>query len=102
MLVWNDGDRNMTGLVDWLDVPGGKVDDAIAKFEAAAGVKGDWDLNDFGAYDWWGLHGTFHGEIFTVYTHKSGKLKIGGEGAPGDPGNLDVAGLKAALLALLT
>lgn len=96
MLLWNAGNRNGTGLAALLDVPG-SVDDAIAKLETAAGVKGDWDLNDFGAWDWWGLHGTFNGALFTVYTHKSGTLKIGAH----DTDALDLPALKAALLALL-
>lgn len=97
MIVWNAGIRNMTALIDFLDEPAADTDRLIRTFEATAGVTGEWDWDDECGASWWGLHGTFHGELFTVYTHKSGRLKIGG-----DPdGALDRAGLKAALLALL-
>ncbi len=98
-LLWDVGDKNGTGLLDWLDGVA-DVDGAIRKLEAAAGAKGDWELNDFGAMDWWGLHGTFKGAVFTVYTHKSGVIKIGGDGFFGNH-DLDVPGLKAALLAII-
>lgn len=94
MIVWNAGSRNGTMRADWLDVS--DVNAAIATLEAVAGTKGDWEMNDFGGHDWWGLHGTFDGEIFTIYTHKSGLLKIGAQDA-----RLDVEGLKTALMKIL-
>jgi hypothetical protein len=97
-LVWNDGDPNGTGLVDFLFDIGASVDGAIGKFEAAAGVKGDWDYDEDTGPNWWGLHGTFKGVTFTVYTHKSGSLKIGAH----DRNALDLVGLKAALLTVVT
>ncbi len=93
-IVWNDGDRNWTSLLAWLDVA--DVPAAIAAFEAAAGVKGDWSYDDDHGWDWWGLHGTFGGEVFTLYTHKSGTLKLG---AKSDA--LDLAGLTTALGAII-
>lgn len=92
-LVWNDASRNGTSLRDFLNVE--NVDEAIMALETAADMKGEWEMNDFGAWDWWGLTGTFGGEVFTVYTHKSGRLKIGGgEG-------LDVVGVRKALEAIV-
>lgn len=93
-IVWGAGDRNMTGLLAWLDVA--DVDAAIKALEAAAGVKGDWMYDDDHGWDWWGLHGTFGGEVFTLYTHKSGTLKLG---AKSDA--LDLAGLTTALGAIV-
>lgn len=99
-LTWGAGDRNMTTRLDWLDVPDTPAN--VAKLEAAAGATGDWMLNDFGGHDWWGLHGTADGtadgHVFTVYSHKSGTLKIGGFD---DMPDGVLAGLKAALLAIL-
>lgn len=92
-LIWNAGDRNMTSLREILfDIS--DVNTAIRKLEAAAGVEGDWEQDEYG-FNWWGLHGTFDGVVFTVYTHKSGTLKIGGHDG------LDVAGVKAALLEVI-
>ena len=91
MIKWNDGSRNGTGLLDWLDEKNTIA--AIDALEHAAGVKGEWDGGDEDCLpSWWGLHGTFNGHVFTVYTHKSGCIKIGGFGD-----GLDVIGLKAAL-----
>lgn len=90
-IIWNEGDRNGSSQrLDWLDEQ--NTDDAIKKLEAAAGVKSDWDYDEETGWNWWGLVGTFRGVMFTVYTHKSGRVKIGG----GD--GLDVPALKAALL----
>lgn len=94
MIVWNTGDGNMTCRLDWLDET--DTMGTIAKLEAAAGVKGDWDYDEETGWNWWGLVGSFNGVRFTVYTHKSGTIKIGG-----DPGSgLDLPALKAALLSL--
>ena len=97
MLVWNAGYRGATAFADWLDNDIKDVNGAIAKLEAAARTKGDWDENYYGGHDWWGLHGTFDGAVFTVYTHKSGLLKIGS----GFDKTLDLAGLKTALMAVV-
>jgi hypothetical protein len=101
-LIWNTGTGHGTCLLDWFEVP--NVDAAIATLEAAAGAKGQWEFTDDYGYNWDGLVGTFKGAVFTLYTHKSGTLKIGGTAnsflGPGEP-TLDVAGLKAALTALL-
>lgn len=96
-IIWNDGDRNFTGLVEILTEVT-HVDAAITKLEAAAGVQGDWDYDDDWGASWWGLVGTFGGEVFTVYTHKSGTLKIG---AKCFDGALDIAGVKAAILRIV-
>lgn len=93
MLTWNVGDRNLSYRLDWLGET--NTDATIAALEAAAGVKGDWDYDDETGYNWWGLHGTFNGHLFTLYTHKTGDIKIGGFDG------LDVAGLKAALAPLV-
>jgi hypothetical protein len=99
-MVWNAGNRNGTSRVAILDIE--NVDAAIEKMEAAAGVQGEWELNDYGMMDWWGLTGTYKGATFTVYTHKSGSLKIGAHhGFLTDDEGLDVDGLTAALLALV-
>jgi hypothetical protein len=95
-LMWNAGNRNGTSRVAILDIE--HVDAAIEKFEAAAGVQGEWELNDDGMMDWWGLTGTYKGATFTLYTHKSGSLKIG---AHTYDEALDVNGLTAVLLALV-
>lgn len=105
-LVWNVGERNGTALAGFLDLPKGLWPDmAIPKLEAAAGVKGDWDYDEETGSNWWGLVGTFKGVTFTVYTHKSGSIKIGAHDGflgihPAE--SLDLAGLKAALLAVVT
>ena len=71
------------------------VDKAIASLEQLADQKGDWELNDFGGWDWWGITGVYNGAVFSLYTHKSGMLKLGGSD------DLDVEGAKAAVLRLL-
>ena len=96
MIVWNTGDRNLTCRLDWLGERYADTAATIAKLEAAAGVKGDWDYDDETGWNWWGLVGTYKGVLFTVYTHKSGTIKIGGDPDAG----LDVAGLKTELLSL--
>jgi len=88
-LVWRMENSNGTSRRDWLDEK--DTNDAINKLEAAAGWRGEWETNDFGGQDWWGVTGTFNGAVFTLYTHKSGTIKIGGFE------DLDVVGLKAAL-----
>jgi len=93
-LIWNAGDRNGTSLHDFLDVE--NVDAAIAKLEAAAGAKGDWEMGEYG-WDWWGLTGTFEGKTFTVYTHKTGRLKIGAHAHSG----LDVVAVRKLLEAVV-
>jgi hypothetical protein len=97
-LIWDMGDRNGTSRVGFLDLPADVASTAIAKLEAAAGVTGDWDYDDDSGWNWWGLVGTFKGATFTVYTHKSGTLKIGAS----SPTALDLVGLTDALRALVT
>ena len=68
-LVWNAGTGNGTCLQGWLDLPSTyDVNTAIATLEAAAGTKGDWDLNEYGGHDWWGLTGTFKGNFHGLHT----------------------------------
>lgn len=95
-LIWNAGNRNGTGRLGWLEDSPVLPMEAIKKLEAAAGVKGDWDYDSDTGWNWWGLHGLFDGHVFTVYTHKSGSIKIGGFAG------LDVPALKAALLAIVS
>jgi hypothetical protein len=87
-ILWNDGNRNGTSLLDFLGER--NTDRVIAKLEKLAG-RSEWD-----GYDWWGVSGTFHGVTFTLYTHKSSRVKIGGHDG------LDVAGLKLALRDVLS
>lgn len=104
-IKWNEGSSNGTCLAAWLDLPKGQlVEAAVAKLEAAAGAKGDWEYDDETGWNWWGLHGTFGGAIFTVYTHKSGTLKIGATHngfLGGGEATLNIEALKTALLALV-
>lgn len=96
---WGVGERNGTSRVGWLDLPAGvTVEAAIAKLEAAAGEKGDWEFEGETGWQWYGLVGTFDDEVFTVYTHKSGTLKIGGHW----DGHLDLPALITALLAVVS
>ena len=96
MLHWNEGDRNWTCLLDWLDET--DTNAAIAALEASAGAKGDWDAGgDDYMPTWGGLMGTYKGVLFTVYTHKSGRIHIGGHPDSG----LDLGGLKTELRRLL-
>jgi hypothetical protein len=105
-ILWLDGNPNGTSLAGYLDLPLSMGrDEAIAKLEAAAGEKGDWEYTEDYGHNWWGLVGTFKGKTFTVYTHKGSGIHIGAhDGFLGmhEPEVLDVAGLKAALLALVT
>jgi hypothetical protein len=95
-IKWNDGSSNGTCLLDFFDEVV-NVNEAIVKLEDAAGESGGWDEDG-----WWGVHGTFKGESFTVYTHKSGILKIGGySNAGGYSDGLDIKGLKVALLEVI-
>ena len=100
MLQWNVGEWSGSALMAYLDVPDVAV--AIAKLEAAAGVKGDWDWDPDLGSRWWGLHGTFKGAVFTVYESKGGALHIGGHNGLFKDEALDTDGLTAALLAVVT
>ena len=94
-IVWTTGEYSGTSLTDFVDDVW-NVDAAIAKIEKASGLQGEWDQNDFGGWDWWGLNGFYDGKLFSIYTHKSGTLKIGSY-----QDGLDVKGLKAALLDII-
>lgn len=92
---WNDGNRNGVSLAGYLDEF--DTDATIARLERAAGVKGEWDYDpDVLQHNWWGLHGTFRGVVFIVYTWKTGRIKIGTHAGSG----LDIDDLRAALLAI--
>lgn len=96
-LVWDSPNANGTSLVEWLDHPTLGRNEVIRRLEAASGLTGDWEFDSYGA-NWWGISGTYKGEVFTLYTHKGSDVHIGGDSFKGA---LDVKGLVAALLALV-
>jgi hypothetical protein len=85
-IIWLDRMSVPSGTFrrDWLDEK--DTNATIVALETAAGYRGDEDEDG-----WYGVCGRFNGHVFTLYTHKSVVIKIGGFA------NLDVAGLKVAL-----